>query len=216
MSTLILYGRSTSFNVQKVLWFLAELETPFEHIQYGGRHGGLDGESFSELNPMRKVPVLEKGRDVVWESHTILRYLAAVFGAGHWHPEDPYQRSLVERWMDWSQTHFQPVFMKTFWGFYRVPPAKRDMPEVMASMGECLKCINRLEHQLGDQAYLLGDQLTLADICTGAILYRLTTQGLKVELPPAVQGWYERLQQRPGYQRWVMSDYSELKGREVY
>ena len=103
MSTLILYGRSTSFNVQKVLWFLAELETPFEHIQYGGRHGGLDGESFSELNPMRKVPVLENGSDVVWESHTILRYLAAVFGAGHWHPEDPYQRSLVERWMDWSR-----------------------------------------------------------------------------------------------------------------
>ncbi|SHO54359.1 glutathione S-transferase family protein [Vibrio quintilis] len=211
-----LYGRITSFNVQKVLWLLEELGLCYEHIECGGRFGGLDTAAFARLNPMQKVPVLIDGDHVVWESHTILRYLAAEYGGETWYPACAYQRSLSERWMDWGHLTFQQAFMGTFWGYYRMPAEKRDMQAVNESLEQCVNSLNILDKALAEQAFIAGKTITLGDICTGAVLYRLTSQGLDVPLPENVTRWYEQLKQRPGYQRWVMSDFTELKGREDF
>lgn len=211
-----LYGRTTSFNVQKVMWLLEELKLSYEHVELGGRFGGLDSEAFAELNPMRKVPVLIDGDRAIWESHSILRYLAAEYGSDDWLPESAYSRSLYERWMDWSQVTFQPAFMATFWGYYRTPETKRDMQRVTQALQTCDVCLQQLEVALTNQSFLAGESISLADVCAGAILYRLTEQGLDVVLPFRVNQWFERLQSRPGYQKWVMSDFSELKAREDY
>ncbi|RXJ72732.1 glutathione S-transferase [Veronia nyctiphanis] len=211
-----LYGRTTSFNVQKVLWLLEELQLSFEHIEVGGRHGGLNDKNFVQLNPMRKVPVLVDGDNVVWESHTILRYLASEYGSAQWQIHDAYQRTLYERWMDWSQVIFQPAFMTTFWGYYRQPPAQRDMEEVNRALDICHDCLETLSEQLTKTPYLAGSQLSLADIVVGAALYRLTEQGLDVRLPESVSVWYSHLRVRDGYQKWIMSDFTELKGRTDY
>lgn len=211
-----LYGRTTSFNVQKVLWLLEELNIDYQHIQLGGRFNGLDDPEFVKLNPMRKVPVLVDGEKAIWESHSILRYLVASFADESWYSADPYQRSLYERWMDWSQLIFQNAFMGTFWGYYRMSEAKRDMKTVNAELEKCVQCLSVLDKQLSLSDYLAGESITLADICAGAIIYRLTTQGLSISLPIHVARWYEKLKTRPGYQKWVMSDYSELKAREDY
>ncbi|MFT5708633.1 MAG: glutathione S-transferase [Oceanospirillaceae bacterium] len=211
-----IYGRTTSFNVQKVLWFLDELGTSYEHIQLGGRFGGLDTKEFSKLNPMKKVPVLVDGDNVIWESDTILRYLSASYGGSKWYSIDAYERSVYERWMDWSHLTFQPAFMGTFWGYYRVPASRRDMVKVNNNLSKCIQCLNTLNEVLGDSEYLAGQSITLSDICVGSIIYRLTSQGLSIELPPNVSQWYEGLKSREGYKQWIMSDFSELSGREVF
>ena len=122
-----IWGRRSSFNVQKVLWLADELGLPHEHIDAGGRFGGLDAPGFLAMNPHGKVPVIDDDGTIVWESHAILRYLAARHGGARWWPDDPAERSLAERWMDWSATTLQPDFlMGVFWGFYRTPEAQRD------------------------------------------------------------------------------------------
>jgi glutathione S-transferase len=209
-------GRTTSFNVQKVLWLADELSLDYHHRELGGRFGGLDTPEFAQLNQMQKVPVLLDGDLSIWESHTILRYLVAKYGNQTWYPDSAYKRSLYERWLDWSQTIFQPAFMSVFWGYYRLPPDKRDMTAVAAHLEKCVDCLEALDRQLSGTQYLAGDDLTLADIPTGAVLYRLTEQGVNVTLPEFVAGWYKNLQLRRGYQKWVMSDFSELKGREDF
>lgn len=216
-----LYGRKTSFNVQKVLWFLEELNLDFSLVELGGRFGGLDDPEFSKLNPMKKVPVLVDGDKVIWESHSILRYLASEYGE----MQTPYQRSEYERWMDWSQVIFQPAFMGTFWGFYRMPESKRDMSQIDRDLSTCVSALNLVESTLQrsslessnpESPVLVGAKLSLADVCVGAILYRLTEQGLDIKLPPRVNEWYQVLKQRVGYQKWIMSDFTELKAREDY
>ncbi|MEH6445997.1 MAG: glutathione S-transferase family protein [Oceanospirillaceae bacterium] len=211
-----IYGRTTSFNVQKVLWFLDELGISYEHIQLGGRFGGLDTKEFSNLNPMKKVPVLVDGENVIWESDTILRYLSASYGGSKWYSMDAYERSVYERWMDWSHLTFQPAFMGTFWGYYRVPASRRDMVKVNNNLSKCVQCLNTLNEVLGNSEYLAGQSITLSDICVGSIIYRLTSQGLSIELPPNVSQWYETLKSREGYKQWIMSDFSELSGREDF
>jgi glutathione S-transferase len=211
-----LFGRTTSFNVQKVLWLADELSLNYEHVELGGKFGGLDTPDFAQINPLQKVPVLVDGDKSVWESHTILRYLIAEYGNKTWYPDSGFERSLYERWIDWSQTSFQPAFMGVFWGYYRKPSKKRDMNSVSNHLKKCIGCLATLDRQLSDSKYLAGDKITLADIPAGAVIYRLTEQGIDVSLPSFVANWYENLKLRDGYQKWVMSDFTELKAREEF
>ncbi len=214
--SIILYGRHTSYNVQKILWFADELALEYRHIELGSRPSDTESDEFGLLNPMRKVPVLVENDRVIWESNTILRYLARAHGSEQWQHKDAFQASLVERWMDWAQTRFEPAFIGVFWGYYRTPEENRDMSTVNTSLDDCLYCLSKLDEQLATMQFLSGDQLSLADITTGVFLYRLAEIDLNVILPDRVQIWYQHLQQSTAYQRWVMSDFSSLQERLQY
>ncbi len=71
-----LLGRNSSSNVQKVLWLLTELGLPFERHDYGGSFGRNKDAPYLRLNPNGVVPTIIDGETVIWESNTILRYLA--------------------------------------------------------------------------------------------------------------------------------------------
>jgi len=75
-----LLGRHTSGNVQKVLWLLEELGVAYEREDYGRQFGNTQTDEYRALNPNAKVPTLIAGDTVIWESHSILRYLAAMYG----------------------------------------------------------------------------------------------------------------------------------------
>ena len=120
------WGRRSSFNVQKVMWLIGELELAHEHIDAGGAFGGLDTPDFLAMNPHGRIPVIRDDTATIWESHAILRYLAARHGAGRFWSDDPVVRAVVDGWMDWSHTALQPDFLVgVFWGFYRMPEEKR-------------------------------------------------------------------------------------------
>ncbi len=72
-----LLGRKTSGNVQKVLFFLEETGTPFEREDYGRQFNNTQTPEYLKMNPNAKVPTLVDGDVVIWESNSILRYLAA-------------------------------------------------------------------------------------------------------------------------------------------
>ena len=99
---LTVWGRRSSFNVQKVMWLIGELELAHQHIDAGGAFGGLDAPAFLAMNPHGRVPVIRDDEATVWESHAILRYLAARYGNGRFWSDDPVVRARVDGWMDWS------------------------------------------------------------------------------------------------------------------
>src|ERR1051325_1839171 len=94
-------GRGTSGNVQKVVWLLEELGASYKREDYGRQFNNTADAAYLALNPNGKVPTLVDGDTVIWESNTILRYLAAKAGS-KFYPADPAARSQVERWMDWQ------------------------------------------------------------------------------------------------------------------
>ena len=211
---LTVYGRKSSFNVQKVMWLVGELNIAHRHIELGGAFGGLDEPAFRAMNPHGRVPVIVDGETTVWESHAILRYLAARYGASTFWSEDPAARSQWERWMDWAQTTLQPDFLTgVFWGFYRTPQAQRDMPAVEAKIRRCAQHFQLLDAILANRAFLLGDRLTLADIPAGTHLFRYF--GIDIARPhvPNVERWYLALQERPAYRAHVMVPFGDLEGR---
>jgi glutathione S-transferase len=208
------WGRRSSFNLQKVMWLVGELDLAHEHIDAGGSFGGLDTPEFLAMNPHGRVPVVADGDAAVWESHTILRYIAARHGVGRFWSDDPAARARVEGWMDWSQTSLQPDFLNgVFWGFYRTPEAKRNMTAVNAALARCAGHFGKLDRLLEGQTFMLGETLSLADIAAGTSLYRYFE--LEIERPslPHVERWYRTLQARQAYRTHVMIPFGELRGR---
>lgn len=205
-----IWGRRTSFNVQKVLWLAAELGLDYEHVPAGGRFGRLDDADFRALNPHGKVPVLEEDGIVLWESQAILRYLAARYGRDRFWHEDPAVRASADAWMDWAATAWQPEFMNgVFRLFYRTARERHDWPAIRESMARCAEYLGLLDRLLADRPYLLGDALSLADIPAGGLLYRYYE--LEIERPdlPNLAAWYARLRARPAYAH-VMIPFEEL------
>ena len=95
-----LLGRATSGNVQKVIFMLEELGLPYEREDYGKQFDNTTTPEYAAMNPLKKVPTLVDGDTVVWQSNTILRYLANKTGSALY-PADPARRSKADCWMDW-------------------------------------------------------------------------------------------------------------------
>ncbi|MBU4435492.1 MAG: glutathione S-transferase [Alphaproteobacteria bacterium] len=211
------WGRRSSFNVQKVLWLVGELGLPHRHLPAGGEVGGLEDPGFLAMNPHGRIPVIDDHGVVVWESHAILRYLAARHGSPSWWPPEPADRAAADGWMDWAQTALQRDFLTgVFWGGYRTPEAQRDRPAVAAALGACHRHFRLLDAILAHRPFLNGESLGLADIPAGTHLYRYFALDIDRPKTPNVQAWYERLRDRPAYRDHVMIPFDDMKDRLTY
>jgi glutathione S-transferase len=201
---LTIYGRTNSVNVQKVLWCLAELAVPYTRIDAGLAHGKNTEPWYLALNPNGKVPLLQEGSFALWESNTIVRYLAGKHGAGSLCPVSLELRALAERWMDWQlSTLIRPVSI-VFQNLFRVPLPKRDPLEIEANLREANRAMAMLDAHLRDQPYVAGTAFTMGDIPVGAVAHRWL-EIPNIERPPlaAVRAWRARLADRPGFKAHV-------------
>jgi glutathione S-transferase len=200
-----LWGRNTSLNVQKVLWLCAELAIEFHRIDWAGPFGGNDDPKYLKLNPHGRVPTIEDGDTVVWESNTILRYLCATRNGGTaFHPADPAKRTDVERWMDWQLATLNVPMTTMLLGYYRAPADKRDPVALEAARKEGIRCWTIVDQHLKDREYMAGNSLTLADIGPGILAYRWHTYPIERPNLPNMMAWYQRLQKRSGFAKHIM------------
>lgn len=210
------YGRKSSDNVQKTLWMLLETGRPHEHIELGGKFGGLDEPDFLKLNPHGRVPVLVDGDVVVWESTAIIRYLAAAYCSGSFWPEDVAVRAMTDKWMDWAQTRLYPEANRLFWRLIRTPDADQNAEKIAAGTQLLNTYMDKLNTQLSGKTYLCGETLTMADIVAGSTLYRYFE--MQIERPQLgnVERFYETLEKRVAYRQAVMVPFDDLRGRLAY
>jgi glutathione S-transferase len=201
---LTLWGRRNSINVQKVAWTLDELGLKYRRIDAGGPFGGLDQPGYGALNPNRRIPVLEDGAVVVWESNAIVRYLAARYGEGSLWAADPGARARADMWMDWQQTVLQPDLGPLFVALIRTPPEQRDAAALARLAERVTTSLEALETQLQRQAFVAGEAFSMGDIPVGAAVWRWNALPL-VTRPamPAIAAWQARLMARPGFREQV-------------
>lgn len=199
-----LYGRPNSLNVQKVLWFCDELELDYEHAPLGGSFGGTDEPWFLDINPNGLVPVLEDEGATIWESNTIMRYLAATHGAPRFWPEDPMARSRGERWMDWELGNLNPPLTTLFLGLIRTPVEKRDLKAIAAADEIMAKKWTIVEGELGKSEFLGGDDFGLAEVAVGIYAYRWIKLTSLPSPGPNFDRWYARLTERQAFESRAM------------
>lgn len=210
MADLLLWGRTTSANVQKAIWALEELKLSYRRIDVGGPYAGLDTPEYGAMNPNRKIPVLQDGDLTIWESSAIVRYLAARHGAGSLWPESPGVRAMSDQWADWANTTFQPAWIDVFVQMVRTAPSKQQPDLIGKRMAEANACFRLLDDRLADRPFLTGETLTYADILCGVSLYRWAKLDVERIDMPNVDAWHARLRQRPAFVTGVEVDFSAM------
>jgi glutathione S-transferase len=203
------WGRKNSFNVQKVLWCCEELEVAYERYDAGGLYGVTDRDDYLARNPTGLVPTIADGDLTLWESNTIVRYLSARYGAGSLWPEDPAERALADKWMDYQLGTLFPAFRGVLLGLVRTAPEQRDPENIRASARATAAVLPVLDAHLEDNEYVAGSSLTMGDIALGSLVYRWFE--LDIDRPdlPSLRAWHERLGGRPAYQKTVMVSFAK-------
>ena len=198
-----IWGRVNSVNVKKALWAAQELGLKYERIDAGMEHGVTKTPEYLKMNPNSLVPTIDDDGFVLWESHTIVRYLAAKHGAGTLWPTDLQVRADAERWMDWTHTFSREFQRPVFWPLARTPPEQRDTKAVGEAIRKCGELLAIPEVYLSKRKYLAGDTITMGDIplgCHVQLWFRLPIERPRL---PGVEAWFERLCARPAFRKHV-------------
>jgi glutathione S-transferase len=197
-----IWGRTNSVNVKKALWAAEELGIDYQRIDAGMEHGVTKTPDYMKMNPNSLVPTIDDDGFVLWESHSIVRYLCAKHGAGTLWPADLQERADAERWMDWAFS-FQSAMRNVFWGLIRTPPEKRDAMAIEEGRKKSAQLLAVPERTLSQRPYLGGAGFTMADIPLGCEVQRWMRVPIERPPYPAVQAWFDRLCTRPAFKKIV-------------
>jgi glutathione S-transferase len=201
-----IWGRNTSINVQKVMWAIGELGIAHERIDIGGPFGKNNEAAYLAMNPNGLVPTLEEDDGfVLWESNSIVRYLAAKHGAAKLEPADLRARASASRWMDWQLSVCAPTIHPLFWGLIRTPPEKRDMTAISNAKDKMAGVMKILDAQLGKSAFVAGDAFSMGDIPVGLITYRYRLLAPDRPTYANLERWFSSLEQRAAFKEHILT-----------
>jgi glutathione S-transferase len=186
-------GKASSINVRKVLWTCEEIGIAYARAD--------DGPELAQ-NPNGLVPVIVDGDFVLWESNSIIRYLANKWAAEALLPVEPRARAEVDRWIDWQATEFNSAWRYAFSAIVRRNPAFNDPREIEASKQQWTRMVAILDGQLARTGgHVAGAAFTLADIPIGLSVNRWFMTPFERPSFVHVEAYYERLSTRPAFAR---------------
>ncbi|MGH6872084.1 MAG: glutathione S-transferase family protein [Rhizomicrobium sp.] len=158
---------------------------------------------FTALNANQRMPVLEDGGYVLWESDAILEYLAFKKPEAGLVPADTPARLQVTKWLYWNCAHWDPavaifVFERVVKKlFNRGGPAEAEI----ARGGELLDRLAKvLDGELSRHRYVTGERMMLPDFAlSSAFLY--DEARLPLEPYRAIQRWAAEMRALPAWSK---------------
>lgn len=201
---MIVQGRANSINVQKVMWMSAELGFEVDRKDVGGAFGGNDQPEYLAKNPTGLIPTLEVDDLIIWESHSIVRYLAEKSGMSPWWPALIEDRAHANQWMDFYLTSVHPHMTVIFWTLVRTAPEDRDMAKLADAIKSAATQWAIVDAHLAKQPFLTGSAPTMGDVPLGCAAYRWHNMDIERPDLPNLKRWYEELASRSSYKQHVM------------
>jgi glutathione S-transferase len=150
---------------------------------------------FLAKNPFGQVPVLEDGEFTLADSNAILVYLAEKYDTAHrYWPAEPELRGQVQRWLSVAAGALfaGPCAAR----LVRVFNAPLDHELAVRKAHELFAL---LEAELGARSFLVGTNVTLADIALYSYTAHAPEGDVSLEAYPAIRAWLSRIEALPGF-----------------
>lgn len=197
---LTILGKRSSINVRKVMWACDELTLAWRQEDWGSGFRDTRSPEFLALNPNAMVPVLRDGDFVLWESNSILRYLANRYDGEVLYPRAAHARARVDQWLDWQASDLNRSWSYAFMALVRKSPQHTDPVQVQASLDAWRGFMQVLDARLEKTgAFVAGAGFSLADIAVGLSVNRWFATPMDHPRMPAVMDYFARLKERPGF-----------------
>ncbi|MCV2890942.1 MAG: glutathione S-transferase family protein [Pseudophaeobacter sp. bin_em_oilr2.035] len=198
-----LYNANFSPNALRVRAVAFELGADLEIIEVDVFKGDNRAADFLARNPNAKVPVLEDGDFVLWESRAICAYLASLRPEAGLVPADPKSRGLMEQWAWWQAIHLGPAMQKLSFELFlkeKFGMGEPDAAVIEAERKASDQFLDVLEQGLAEKDWILGT-LSLADLYLATTFMYRRQAGISLDDRPAVAAWIERLEARESWQK---------------
>ncbi len=193
-----LYGNPWSNAARRVQMLCEELKIPYTYETVDLMQGLQYAPEFQRLNPNSKVPVIDDDGFLLWESNTIMRYLADKHKAATWYPTEPKARAIVEQWLDWNQTRIGPEAGKLMFNMHFAGDKRNDQ-SIEDGKKWLLKILPVMNSVLDTRPYLCDGQITLADLAAATNIAYLEACQYDFSPYPAIQRWYHAIKARPSF-----------------
>ena len=187
--------------VQRAVIVLTEKAMPFERVYVDLVH---PPQWFAEVSPLGKVPLLQVGDDILFESAIICEYLDETVGE-RLHPVDALQRAKHRAWME-----FGSAILDSIWAFYTAS----NMQILETKAADLRDRFAWIEMELRDGPYFSGNRFSMVDAVFGPIFRYFDVFDEIADFrffddTPKVRAWREILATRPSVITAVSSEYPE-------
>ncbi|KAM8712808.1 hypothetical protein ACLKA7_013180 [Drosophila subpalustris] len=199
MGKLSIYGLEASPPTRACLLTLKALDLPFDWVKVNLMAGEHLLPEYLEKNPQHTVPVLEDGEVCIWDSHAIMPYLVGKYATTDaLYPKDHHQRAIVDQRLHYDSG---PMFIGTLLSLTKPLLFKGATVIEQSKIDAIADVYDVVETLLGDNEYIAGTDLTIADfsfvttICS--LMVFLEADSSKY---PKIVAWLERLRQLHYYE----------------
>jgi glutathione S-transferase len=197
---LVLHEYSASGNCYKVRLTAACVGKRLERREYDITKGETRTPEFlANVNANGRIPVLQVGDRFIPESNAACYFVAE---GSNLIPTDPFDHADMLRWMFWEQYNHEPnIATLRFWkgwvGFNNLTELQRlQMTGKRVAGNEALKL---MDDHLAGREWIVGDHMTLADICLFAYTHVAGEGDFDLKRYPHVVEWIERVKGQPRY-----------------
>ncbi|KAH8291011.1 hypothetical protein KR054_007783, partial [Drosophila jambulina] len=198
MSGIVLYGLDISPPVRACQLTLRALELEYEFKEVDLLAGDHRKEEFLQKNPQHTIPLLDDGGVLVWDSHAIVCYLVDKYAQS----DELYPKDLVKRSQVNQRLYFDASVLFMALRNICAPYFYNNVTEIPREKADNIRDgYGHLETFLGENPYINGDTLTVADFCCAATASSLPAfVEIDAEKYPRVTAWLKRLQELPYYE----------------
>jgi glutathione S-transferase len=203
-SAMRLFHNPFSSSARRVVMTVIELAAPVELVLIKDLRDPGERQQLLALNPNAKIPVLQHGDFVLWESNAIMQYIADQVPGQTLYPSGLRERADVNRWLFWSAQHWAPALGVLTWenwmkGLFGA--GERDLAAVARGEREFAQFAGVLDAHLRGREWLSGAGRTLADFAVAVSLMRVKEASIPLADYPQIQAWFERVQALEAWQR---------------
>ena len=203
MARPIVYGPANSTYVWSTRLALAEKGVAHELVEIG-----LDAyreQAHLARHPFAKVPAFEHDGFALYETQAILRYIDEGFPVAPLQPTDLHQFARMSQIMGIVDAYAYPSIVGGIL-FNRILAPRLGLPvdeaAVVAALPQARLCLAEIARLMGDQPYLVGERVSLADLMLVPILYyfsRLPEGAAALAEHPSLLPWMARMEERQSF-----------------
>lgn len=198
-----LYCFPPSPNTRKVLTVAYHLgmapETQIVNLPAGEQRT----PDYRQINPNGMTPTLRDGDFVIWESNAIMQYLASKKPNSLW-PDDARSRADISRWQFWDVAHWAPACSALMYEKLikkRLGIGEPDAAAVKQGEEKFHRFAPVLDDHLQRRDYLVGNDVTLADISVACYLMYAEQCQLPIENYTNLQNWFARIEKLDAWRK---------------
>lgn len=205
MNEIVVYGVPGSPFVRSVQLALEEKNAPYRMNAL--EVGASKTQDYLKLHPFGRIPVIDHGDYRLYETQAILRYLDVTFPEPSLQPREPQAIGRMNQIVGINDWYFFPKVAAVIVFNRIVGPVLMGLTPDEAAIAGAVPmahtCINELKRLLGDQMFLVGDRLSIADLMLAPQLdfFSATSEGRDMLKGTSLADWLARMNDRSSMQR---------------